>query len=64
MMIDDIAIEDVWVKIFSFHVGCPCPSERIKERFIAFAKENLKEDSQEQDIYDLFPIFINYLGEW
>ena len=40
------------------------PTRPAKEPFITFAKENLKEDSKEQDIYDLFPIFINYLGEW
>ena len=64
MTIDDIAIEDIWVKIFSFHIGCPCPNERIKEQFIHFVNERRTDDTKEQDVYDLFPLFINYLGEW
>ncbi len=63
-MVDDIMIEDVWVKMFSFHIGCPCPNEKIKDLFISFVKERLSKDAKEEQIYNLFPDFINYLGEW
>ena len=64
MTIDKIAIEDIWVNVISFHIGCPCPDERIKERFMHFVNERLTDNMTEQDVYDLFPQFINYLGSW
>ena len=32
----EIIIDDLWTKLFALHIGCKCPNERVKEKFINF----------------------------
>ncbi len=57
-------IEDSWAYAFAMSLGTSQPSEKIKERFIVFAKERLPLTATQDDIINIIPNFINYLGEW
>ena len=58
-------IEDAWAYAFAMSPGTKLRNEKIKEKFIVFAKERLvSKQSTQEEIINLIPSFINYLGEW
>ncbi len=57
-------IEDSWAYAFAMSLGTKQPNEKIKARFIVFAKERLPLTATQDDIINIIPNFINYLGEW
>jgi hypothetical protein len=65
----EIIIDDLWTKLFALHIGCKCPNERVKEKFINFIL-TLKNDQApdnhltEEFVFSQFPKFINYLAEY
>ena len=63
---DEVVVEDYWAKIFALHIGCPCPNERTKHKFVHFILENKGESGHltEEFIFNQFPQFINYLSEY
>ena len=65
----EIIIDDLWTKIFALHVGCKCPNDRVKEKFINFIlalKNNQESDAYltEEFVFSQFPEFINDLAEY
>jgi hypothetical protein len=63
---DEILIEDLWAKIFALHIGCSCPNDRVKEKFIHYVLANRVGDIRltEDFVFSQFPTFINYLAEY
>ena len=57
-------IEDSWAYAFAMSLGTKQPSEKIKARFIVFAKDRLSLTATGDDVINIIPDFINYLGEW
>ena len=63
---DEIIIEDLWAKIFALHIGCPCPNDSVKQKFIHYVLDN-RIDGQhltEDFVFSQFSEFINYLAEF
>ena len=58
-------LDDYWAKMFALHIGCPCPNEIVKEKFIGFVLMNRKDNTQltEEFVFNQLPSFINYLAE-
>jgi len=58
-------LDDLWTKLFAFHLGAQCPNERAKERFIYFvlAERHEQEPLTEEFVFKQLPKFINYLAE-
>ena len=63
---DEILIEDLWAKIFALHIGCSCPNDWVKEKFIHYVLANRVGDIRltEDFVFSQFPTFINYLAEY
>jgi hypothetical protein len=60
-----IMLDDYWAKVFALHIGCPCPNQKVKERFFSFVISN-RENNQpltEEFVFNQLPSFINYLAE-
>tara|TARA_R110000824_G_scaffold11428_3_gene49863 strand:+ start:2752 stop:2958 length:207 start_codon:yes stop_codon:yes gene_type:complete len=62
---EHILIEDLWTKLFAFHLGAQCPNERAKEKFIYFVLSGRRgqEPLTEEFVFKQLPKFINYLAE-
>lgn len=60
-----ILLDDYWAKMFALHIGCPCPHEKVKEKFIGFVLMNRKHGVplDEEFVFNQLPSFINYLAE-
>jgi hypothetical protein len=68
--------DDAWSRMFAMILGTRQPHNDIKEKFRGFIEERLRRDKEErlyalqlspcseQDIINLFPDFIEYLGDW
>ena len=65
-MTNKILIDDLWTKLFALHIGCKCPNERVKEKFINFILSNMEDGDHltEESVFLQFPEFINYLAEY
>ena len=63
---DTMLIEDLWAKIFALHIGCPCPSDRVKQKFIHYVSANRDHGTllTEEFVFSQFPTFISYLAEY
>lgn len=61
-------VDDWWCQLFAMRLGAPLPSEKIKFRFISFVEERCSEVGSwritDDDLSNLFPEFIDRLGEW
>ena len=62
---EQIILDDHWAKAFAFHIGCPCPNKKVKEKFFDFIASNRKENQAltEEFVFNQLPSFINYLAE-
>ena len=60
-----VVLEDLWAKLFAFHLGSHCPNERAKEKFIHFvlSERHEQEPLTEEFVFKQLPRFINYLAE-
>ncbi len=60
-----VVLDDLWTKLFAFHLGAQCPNERAKEKFIHFvlAERHEQEPLTEEFVFEQLPKFINYLAE-
>ena len=63
------AFDDAWSRIFAMILGTRLPHAEIKEKFCEFIRAHCMGTTgelscSEQDIIDLFPDFIEYLGDW
>ena len=58
-------LDDMWTKLFAFHIGSACPNRRVKQRFIRFclAERVNQETLTEEFVFKQLPKFINYLAE-
>ena len=58
-------LDDLWTKLFAFHLGAQCPNERAKEKFIYFvlSERHGQEPLTEEFVFKQLPRFINYLAE-
>ena len=58
-------LDDMWTKLFAFHIGSACPNQRVKQRFIRFclAERVNQETFTEEFVFKQLPKFINYLAE-
>ena len=63
---DEVVVEDYWAKIFALHIGCPCPSDRVKQKFIHYVLANCIDGQHltEDFVFSQFSEFINYLAEF
>ncbi len=61
-------IDDWWCQLFAMRLGAPTPSEKTKHRFISFVEDRCHEVGSwkvtDDDLCNLFPEFIDRLGEW
>jgi len=60
-----VVLDDLWTKLFAFHLGAQCPNERAKEKFIYFVLSGRQgqEPLTEEFVFKQLPKFINYLAE-
>tara|TARA_R110002126_G_scaffold118602_3_gene258861 strand:- start:1600 stop:1827 length:228 start_codon:yes stop_codon:yes gene_type:complete len=58
-------LDDMWTKLFAFHIGTACPNKRAKRKFIHFclAERVNQETLTEEFVFKQLPSFINYLAE-
>ena len=58
-------LDDMWAKLFAFHIGSACPNARAKQKFIQFClSERVNQETlTEEFIFKQLPSFINYLSE-
>lgn len=58
-------LDDMWAKLFAFHIGTACPNGRVKQKFIRFclAERVNQETLTEEFVFKQLPSFINYLAE-
>jgi hypothetical protein len=58
-------LDDMWTKLFAFHIGTVCPNDRVKQKFIHFCLDGRvnQEELSEEFVFKQLPSFINYLAE-
>ena len=58
-------LDDMWAKLFAFHIGSACPNKRVKQKFIHFClSERVNQETlTEEFVFKQLPSFINYLSE-